>query len=526
MPRAGRRKRASVGQIYSVCSVWNNCPADVKNKVERTTTADKILTYGSSGLFLGNLAITSSAGTAGTLAADAALGEAISLGSRGPLIRPSLPVDVVGPRELPPARMLGPVIESGGGPRVPEEIPLQVFRSQDTSPETMVTFLEDSSSVIPGDVIAPRVELPGQDTSAVEEVPRVRPVNARISRSQYSNPAFEVSIHTNVNGAETSAVDHVFVDSAAPSGHRVGESIEMRVLAPEPTIDDTLMADTDIDLSGSGPRTSTPRKPPVQRPARGPGSRGPQRKGILKTLFSRRTAQVPIQEEEFLTNTARLVTFENPAFEPSTSLIFERDLESVQEVPHFAFRDIVHLGRPVLTEGPGGRVKVSRLGKKATIRTRSGVTIGSDVHFYKDLSSIGHESLEMQVLGEVSGTAEVADALAESPINDDVPVRDIPVTVTDVYEPETDPTHTLHVNFGSILDNPGAPISDYILPPRESTVIIDTEEGVIVDIPETPTRPAIVPEDIPMVLIEVSGSSGDYYLHPSLIRKRKRRRFL
>lgn len=521
MPRSGRRKRASAGQIYSVCSVWNTCPPDVKNKIERTTLADKILTYGSAGVFLGNLAISSSAGTAGTLAADAVLGEAVSLGSREGLLRPGIPIDTVGPRAMPPARLSAPVIE---GARL-EEIPLHVLSTHEVSPETVVTFLSDSS-IVSSDTVAPRVELPSEDTAAIVEVPR-RTVRAKISRSQYTNPAFNVSIHSNINGAETSASDQVFISNYA-GGHNVGESIPLRLFAHEPTVDDTLLADTDIDLTGTGPRTSTPKKPPVTRPTSGKGSRGPRRTGILKKLFSRQTMQVPVQEEEFLTNPTRLVTFENPAFEPSTSLIFERDLEAVQEVPLFEFRDIIHLGRPVITEAPGGRVRVSRLGKKATIKTRSGVRIGSDVHYYRDISSIGHEALEMQVLGEVSGTAEVADALAASPINDEAPLRDMPVTVTDVYEPEADPSHTLHVNFGSVLDNPGAPISDYILPPRESTVIVDTAGGVIVDdIPESDTRPAVIPEDIPEVLIEVYGTnSGDYYLHPSLLRKRKRRRLL
>lgn len=231
-------------------------------------------------------------------------------------------------------------------------------------------------------------------------------------------------------------------------------------------------------------------------------------------------------EEIFLTNPTRLITFENPAFEESTTLIFERDLMEVEEAPHFAFRDVVRLGRKLLTEGPGGRVKVSRLGKKATIRTRSGVAVGPDVHYYRDLSTIEHDSIPMQVLGEVSGTAEVADALAVSPLNDETPLRDIPVTVTDVYEPEADPTHTIHVNFGSLHDYPGIPVSDYVTPPRESAVVIDTDGGVIVDVPESPLQPAIIPEDIPQVVIEVYGSSGDYYLHPSLLRRRKRRRIM
>lgn len=525
MHRAGRRKRDSVGNIYHHCSRFNTCPQDVKNKVERTTTADKILQYGTAVTFLGNLAISSSAGTAGGLAADAILGEAAAVGAaREGLLRPALPPDTVGPLEVPATRLSEPIIQ-GQRASFAEHIPLQVLNTHEVSPETVVTFLEDTTvSDVPS--IGPRVEIPGEDTAAIVEVPRNVPGRAVVSRTQYSNPAFEVSVHSNIKGAETSAPDNVFVDSVGSSGHTVGEDIPLLIMRSEPTFDDTFIADTEIDTEFLGPRTSTPRKPAVQRPASGPGSRGPQRKGILKRLFHRNTEQIPVMEDIFITSPKRLVTFENPAFEESASLIFERDLMEIERAPHSAFRDIVRLGRIHLTEGPGRRVKVSRLGKKATIRTRSGVQIGPEVHYYKDLSSIGHEAIEMQVLGEVSGTAEVADALAVSPINDDIPVRDIPVTVTDVYEPEADPTHTIHVNFGSQHDYPGIPVSDYVLPPRETTVIVDTEEGVVIDIPESPLQPAIVPEDIPEVLIEVLGSSGDYYLHPSLLRRRKRRRLM
>lgn len=513
-----------MGNIYYHCSRFGTCPQDVKNKVERTTTADRILQYGSSVAFLGNLAISSSAGTAGTLAADAILGEAAAVGAaREALLRPAPPVDTVGPLETAPSRLSTPIVE---GATLSEDIPLVVLNTHEVSPETVVTFLEDTSaSSVPS--IGPRVEVPGEDTAAIVEVPRHVPGRAVVSRSQYSNPAFEVSVHSNINGAETSAADNVFVQGMASIGENVGETFPLQVFRSEPTVDDSFLADTEIATDSRVPKTSTPIKAPVRRPSQGIGSRGPQRRGILRRLFSRRTEQVPVMEDIILQPRAKVVTFENPAFEESTSLIFEQDLRSVEEeIPIIEFRDVVSLGRIHLSEAPGGRVKVSRLGKKATIRTRSGVAIGPDVHYYKDLSSIGHESIEMQVLGEVSGTAEVADALAVSTINDETPIRDIPVTVTDVYEPEADPTHTIHVNFGSLHDYPGIPVSDFTLPPREATVIVDTEEGVLVDVPESPLSPAIVPEDVPEVIIEVFGSTGDYYLHPSLLRRRKRRRLM
>lgn len=54
-PRARRTKRASVTDIYRGCKASGTCPPDVLNKVENTTLADKILQYGSAGVFFGGL---------------------------------------------------------------------------------------------------------------------------------------------------------------------------------------------------------------------------------------------------------------------------------------------------------------------------------------------------------------------------------------------------------------------------------------------------------------------------------------
>ena len=65
MVRAQRTKRASVTDIYKGCKASGTCPPDVLNKVEQTTIADKILKYGSSGVFFGGLGISTGRGTGG-----------------------------------------------------------------------------------------------------------------------------------------------------------------------------------------------------------------------------------------------------------------------------------------------------------------------------------------------------------------------------------------------------------------------------------------------------------------------------
>ena len=41
--RARRTKRDSVKHLYDQCRISGNCPDDVKNKIEGTTLADKLL---------------------------------------------------------------------------------------------------------------------------------------------------------------------------------------------------------------------------------------------------------------------------------------------------------------------------------------------------------------------------------------------------------------------------------------------------------------------------------------------------
>ena len=63
--RARRRKRASATQLYQTCKASGTCPPDVIPKVEQNTLADKILKWGSLGVFFGGLGIGTDSGTGG-----------------------------------------------------------------------------------------------------------------------------------------------------------------------------------------------------------------------------------------------------------------------------------------------------------------------------------------------------------------------------------------------------------------------------------------------------------------------------
>ena len=53
LTRARRVKRDSVQNLYNQCQLTGNCLPDVKNKVEGTTLADKLLKIFSSIIYLG-----------------------------------------------------------------------------------------------------------------------------------------------------------------------------------------------------------------------------------------------------------------------------------------------------------------------------------------------------------------------------------------------------------------------------------------------------------------------------------------
>lgn len=100
--------------------------------------------------------------------------------------------------------------------------------------------------------------------------------------------------------------------------------------------------------------------------------------------------------------------------------------------------------------------------------------------------------------------------------------------VDTIHEPEDVITHQVQVHFGGFHDNPGVPMVDYIAPPRESFVVVDIDPGVTVSPrpPDLPTWPEVTP-DVPMETVEELEElwiSQSYNLHPSLLRKKKKRK--
>lgn len=224
--------------------------------------------------------------------------------------------------------------------------------------------------------------------------------------------------------------------------------------------------------------------------------------------------------------------FENPAFQGDVTLQFEQDVREVAAAPDSDFRDIRTLSRPQYSTTESGRVRVSRLGRRGTILTRSGTQIGENVHFYYDLSTIGSDTadaIELSTLGQQSGDTTIVDGLAESSFVDVPNNTDVAYGEETLFDPQNEEFDNLHLVLTSTgrrgeVDNiptlpPGTPLRIFI---------DDYGKDLIVNYPMSyDTSTVIVPDSAahplePPILLDYLGSG--YYLHPSLWKRRKRKR--
>ncbi|ACC99414.1 L2 [Macaca fascicularis papillomavirus 9] len=440
-----RRKRASATQLYQTCKAAGTCPADVIPKVEGTTIADQILKFGSMGVYFGGLGIGTGSGTGGRTGY-------VPLGSR--------------PTSLPEAPPRPPVTIEPVGPSDP----------------SIVSLLEESSLIDAG-MPAPTNPTHGGFHVTTSEIstPAILDVSSsgsdvHVSVNTFNNPVFtEPSVLRPPPPVE--AAGHLVISTSTVSTHNY-EDIPM----------DTFVITGDHYFN----TTSTPI----------PGTRAPARLG----LYGRATQQVRVVDPAFLTSPARLVTYDNPAYEGvEETLQFSHP--SIHEAPDPDFLDIVALHRPALTYKQGA-VRLSRLGQRATLKTRSGKQIGARVHFYQDLSSIAPaaEEIEMQPLPPLQPVQPSIDELYDIYADVDDPVH--PPSSTGLSRTYTSSTSTQWTST--------APLStglDLVLQPGPD-IPLDVAQA------ESPLHPAL--PLTPTTHVVVYG--GDFYLHPSYFPVRKKRK--
>ncbi|AEM24626.1 minor capsid protein [Human papillomavirus 139] len=506
-----RTKRDSVTNLYNTCRISGNCPDDVKNKVEANTLADKLLRILSSIVYFGGLGIGTGKGTGGATGyRPLGGGSGGRVTTDGTVIRPSIVVEPVGPSDLVPIDALSPGSSS--------IVPLQEAGPEIVVPDIGSGINAGELEVITEpdviDITGPR-ETPtvttGDDNAAVIDVQPGPSTPRRVatSTSRFANPSF-LSIVTSSSPTEAGAtLIDVFVN-ASDGGNFVGEEIPL----------DTFNEPQEFEIEEPPqPRSSTPLA----------FSRAYSR---ARDLYNRRVRQVMTQNINFLTRAPQAVqfSFENPAFDPDVTLEFQQDVNQLAAAaPDLDFADIVRLQRPRFSETAEGNIRVSRLGTKGTIRLRSGTQIGETVHFYYDLSSIENaEAIELSVLGEHSGEASVVNPLAESSFvdaeNSSAPLLFPEEELLDNITEDFSNSHIV-LSAGSRRSTLTVPT----LPPGVAlrVFIDDVGEGLFVSHPvsiDTIPEGVIPMADVtPSILID-EFSSDDFILHPSHIRRRKRKR--
>lgn len=508
-----RRRRANPEDLYRSCRITGNCPPDIKNRFEQNTLADKILKYGSTAVYFGGLGIGTGSGRAGP--GTIGRGGGISLGSAP--ARPSIPIDDIGPADLIPIDAVDPL-----GPSIvpPERFPTAV--EEDPFILRPPRFPEAYDEQLPPGGAAGGAEVSTGSASGIDDpaVLLVQPDDTIVSRTHYDNPSFQVTLHsTGAASAETSATDTILVTQTSV-GVVVGGEEEFI-----PLRDVTPIRPRGRALEGDFQETSFTTSTPVE-------VQGAPR-GRSVNFLSRRFQQIQIQDPAFLTRPRTLVAFDNEAFEAldeDISLIFEQDVESVAAAPHSDFTDIRALSRPTIQRGRGGGVRVSRIGQRGTISTRSGVQIGAQVHFYYDISGIEPvDTIELRSLGEQSMQSEIVTGQQN--------FEEVSLTGTlESSVPESDLIDDLNTTVGEGVQLVfiGGGDEDQVVPLLAEGIDLTVRRpphfspdfGVTVYYPETTKgKGKVIPDSGPDIIIKVIGGSDDYDLHPSLIRRKRKRAY-
>ncbi|ALP46955.1 L2 protein [Pudu puda papillomavirus 1] len=362
-----RRKRAAAEDLYRQCQLGGDCPPDIKNKIEHNTIADLILKWGSLGVFLGGLGIGTGRGTGGRFGYRP-LPEPAAPGGRpgATLVRPTIPVDTVTP-DITPVDAL-----DASSPSI---VPL-TDAGTDSSIVEVIAEAQPNGGPNAGSTEPPSIEV----------TPEPPPKKIRVTKSQHPNPVYDFSY----DGTETSHTGQSFVHMGSSAqyigGEVTGEEIELSTWSrPGEATGDSFSFNT----VETGFGTSTPAQATVSAPR----------------LYGRRIDQVRVSDTAFLTRPDTLIVFDNPTFNPEVTQVFEQDLEELAAAPDPNFQDVNRLSRPYYSQTNEGRIRVSRVGSRGTLTTRSGIRIGPTVHFFQDLSSIAPgDTVIQESLGEVSGS--------------------------------------------------------------------------------------------------------------------------
>nr|AEX31134.1 L2 protein [Human papillomavirus] len=499
-----RPKRDTVENLYRQCQLGADCPPDVRNKVEATTLADKLLQAFGSIIFLGGLGIGSGRGS-GSITTGRAVPD---LAPEATPIRPTRPrgPNTTRPFSVPIDRIS--VGSSGGRAVTVDATTSSVIPLSEAAPDTVITLGDPNINVTTDVTVAVNpIELeslaPTSDVPAIINVTPIEPPPVRVIYSD--SPAF-----TNTQTLNTAYVDpdiNVFVDPTLSGEHIGYEDIELNVLGGR----------EEFEIEETTPTTSTPL------------NRLQTAYNNARQFYLRRVQQVPTRNINFLGQPSRAVVFdfENPAFENDITLEFEQDLAEVAAAPDEDFRDIRRLSRPTFSITNEGILRMSRLGTRGTMQTRAGTVLGGNVHFYYDFTAIPEAGeIELQDLVPpgvphtiVNPQAESSfiNALADTAVVSEEELIDLYNESFDnaqlIIEGITEENErlTFPIPLSLNINKPFIPdVGDGIFYSSPSNTTNNINQTIF---PSVPFTPGII----------VGSNSTDYDLHPSL-RKRKKRR--
>ncbi|AXQ03964.1 L2 [Canine papillomavirus 23] len=513
-----RTKRDSAGNLYKHCRLGGDCIPDVVDKYENKTPADKVLQWGSSVIYLGTLGIGTGKGTGGATGYRPLNPEVPATG-RPNVPRPSVPVEPLGPVDV---GGLQPAVE----PESSSIVPL-------LDAETTVSTDPGGPNVVVHDVMVhPPPGNPAVTTSSVSEtdsvavlevgsssgVPADPPPPSVTSTSQHSNPSFTTVLHSTPTPGEASTARSVIV--AHDASDALGSVVDHGGTYEDIPLQD--FGPSEFDIQDPGPKSSTPLQNLAKR---------------ARQLYHRTVKQTPVSSSQFLRRPSSLVVFQNAAFEPEAfdpdvTLSFDADPDVVRAAPDPDFRDIKTLGRVQYGTAPSGRVRVSRLGHTATMKLRSGTHTGGRAHFFYDVSSIPADpsTFEMSTFGEHSGEHVIILGSSESGIIDSTSFEgNLSFPDEDLLdEYSEDFSHAqLHLATGRGRTRT-LTLPALMKQSPKAYVAIDAfgDAVVVAHAHETDTQdPAIsYPSSPPTSPARAFDFSVSFDLHPSLLRRRKRKR--
>ncbi len=464
-------------------------------KVEGSTIADKILQYGSMGVFLGGLGIGTGQGkpVSGGYVPLRTFGSTASISStagRGTAaIKPfagGIPLETL---ETIGAFRPSAVEESslGTGVGIHSEAPSILI--PDSAPSGNVLGGLDVSTDSSADTLITLLEPEGPDDIAVLEVRPTEHSRAHLSSSSmHPNPLFQQLEPAAIG--DTSTFENVLVGGSG-IGDNYSESIELTLF--------------------SEPRTSTPE----------PGFKKPRLRGIFNYFSRRYYTQLPTSDPDPGAAAGSYV-FENPVFD---SKAFEPELPTDAPPTHADAEESPFISAAKLLQGPSGRVGVSRIARPTAMGTRSGVRVGPLFHLRHSFSTIAPSAESVELVPTVLEEGEVITTVAESHLGDNA-FEEVDLDSVTSDTPLLETEHLSHSGKKSNLPAAGGmsrPViavdvdagqSEGLQPPR----IRDISTGHDHYNPDS-TSTIVIDGNI----IIYSTYFKHYYLHPSLYRRKRKR---